>query len=106
MLKWDPLAETPSPKALTMTTTGGRAQIQMQNRPSTMNAMIPMMELSSGQKTYEQTPSNGVNGKTQAPYQVWPLEDPLEEPIPPKPPYFDCPNKAMIQPTSYGQSML
>jgi len=32
-----------------------------------MNAAITTMEQSSARKTYEQTPSNGANGATQAP---------------------------------------
>jgi len=90
-LKQDPLVQIPSIKALTMTTTSGRAQIGVQNRPSMMNATLSMMQWSFGQKTYVQTSSKGANGNMQAPYHVCPLEDPPEEPIPPKPPDFDCP---------------
>jgi len=47
-LKRDPLVQIPSVKALTVTTTGGRAQIGAQNRPSTTNAMLSTMQQSSG----------------------------------------------------------
>jgi len=91
MLKQDPLVQIPSIKALTMTTTGGRAQIGVQNRPPTTNAALSTTQRSSGRKTYAQTSSKGANGNTQAPYHVCPPENPPEEPIPPKPPNFDCP---------------
>jgi len=71
-LKQDYAAQFPfeflSPISLTMTTTSGRVQIRVQHsRPSIMNAAITTMEQSSARKTYEQTPSNGANGATQAP---------------------------------------
>jgi len=104
-LKRDPPAQFPSSIALTMTTTGGWAQIRVQHRPSMTKDGISMMERSITRKTYVQTPSNNANSTTHDPHQVQPLEEPPEESIPAKPPYFNCPNQFMIWPTTYGQFM-
>ncbi len=102
-LKRDPPAQFPSSIALTVTTTGGWAQIQVQHRPSMTKDSISTTERSIARKTYVQTPSNDANSTTQDPHQVRPPEEPPEESIPAKPPYFNCPNQFMIWPTTYGQ---
>ncbi len=99
--KRDTPVPIPRPKALTVTTAGGRAQTRVQHRPPTLSITPTTMERSSTiKKTYEPTPKEVLMKDTsttrpyviiQGPNQARTPEDPPEAPIPPKPPYADLP---------------
>jgi len=94
MSQRDPPALFPSPLALTMTPTGGRAQTPVQHRPYALKNTPPMTKRASTQKSYEE-PTGKVatrrDTSTLRPYDMNyappPLKDPPDKPIPPKPPY-------------------
>ena len=101
----DPQAPFPTPIALTVTPTSGRAQIQVHHRPSMSNTTNTMMEWPTAWQMHKQisltmsrlckVPMTIQNAPTYAPYKAWPPEIPSEALILSIAPYHTCPNKAM-----------
>jgi len=101
--EWDPLALFLSPIALTMTPTGERVQTWVQHRPSMLKTTSTMTKWASTQKSHKAITLKVARTSTtrsyvmkQAPYQVQPLKDHPDKPIPPKPSYLDCPTSKTV----------
>jgi len=93
--------------ALPVLTTGGRVQGWAQNMPCTVTVDHPMMErMPTAIQTYEHismddvmmrvAPPMRTTSATQDSHKVCPLDDALEEHIPPKPLYSNIPNTTML----------
>jgi len=105
LLKRTTPAPFPTSIALTGSLISGRAQLQVQHKPSTLKTTNCMMQWLSQRKIYEQTFSTAATATmtwqmvtTSAPHYVSPPDYTPEEPIPPKPPPPECPSLAMALP--------
>jgi len=103
--KRDTPAPSPTPRALTVSPTSGRAQTQVQFKTPTLNTAHPMTERFSHHQTDEQTSimeslknaasQRQVQVTKYAPYNKQALEDIPGETIPPKPPHHTGISTAM-----------
>jgi len=104
MPEGDPLVRYHSFTALTVTSTGGRAETRVQHRPPMLKITPTTPKQSSAQKSYKppskvamrrDTSTTGLYGINPAPYQARPPKKHPDLAIPPKPPYFDSPTNKM-----------